>query len=277
RFELHEVRMDSAHKAFFDTIPINGIKLEAERQFQHYQKYGNTEDMFKYIYNMEESDKYLNMGNNNDGKDDLISTKLREEGNNLYKRKELKGALEKYNKCILSAKHPKFACENIDMNEYTPLSMGYGNRSALLFQLKEYEKCISDIDRSINLCYLEITQFKLKERKVKCLIAIERYKEAQDLLKNCEVLLNTLKLEEKGKDAYKKSLSKLLQQCVRGINSGKCQNKKQLTRFEEIKNADTSASFCSDDLIFAYNNPTPPNLDDEPNPNIPAFSRALKL
>ncbi|CAL4063066.1 unnamed protein product, partial [Meganyctiphanes norvegica] len=251
-------------------------------KFRQYQKEGNTEDMLKYIYktNGKEILQFLPMMDiTNESKDESISTKLREEGNVFFRRKKLQEALKKYNECIFSSPHPKLSFKEIDKKMYTPLAMGYGNRSAVLLQLKEYELCICDIDRSLNLCNSKITQFKLEERKVKCLIGIERYQEAQELLKTCKLLLNTLQLEEKVKECYRNALSKLLQQCAQGIKRGTfhSQNKKQKSKYDEIKYADASASFSNDDLIFTYNNPTPPSLDDEPNPTIPAFSCTLKL
>ncbi|CAL4062840.1 unnamed protein product, partial [Meganyctiphanes norvegica] len=226
---------------------------------------------------MEEAHIFSYVHIKNDCKNELQSIKMREEGNIFYKKKQLKEALEKYNKCIFSAPHPKLQPENMVTNEYNQLAMGYGNRSAVLYQLKEYERCICDIDRSVNIGISKMTKYQLEERKVKCLIAIERYEEAQELLKKCKLLLNTLQLEEKVKERYKNALYKLFQQCTQGLKKGPIQNKKQKNRYEEIKCANPSTSFSSDDLIFAYNNPRPPNLDDEPNPTIPAFSRALKL
>ncbi|CAL4236543.1 unnamed protein product, partial [Meganyctiphanes norvegica] len=165
--------------------------------------------MFRYVYNMKEVHQTLHLpAIDNYKKDELLSKKLQEEGNVFYNGKKLKEALEKYNKSILLAPHPNLSCEEIDANVYTTLGLGYGKRSAVLFELQEYEKCICDIDRSLNLCNSKITQFKLEERKIKCLIAIGNYKEAQELWININALLTTLKIEDIFKNCYKKSLSK---------------------------------------------------------------------
>ncbi|CAL4173163.1 unnamed protein product, partial [Meganyctiphanes norvegica] len=273
RLHPHVITMEHAN-----AISPTEIHLESKEEVYQYQKDGNTEDMFKYLYNQFESQVKLPLKLNisKPCKDELLSNKLREEGNLVYKRKKLQEALEKYNKCILSAPHPKLSCTKVDTNEYNSLAKGYANRSAVLFQLQEYEMCIRDLDRSINLSSSKITQFKLEERKVKCLIAVERYKEAQDILKTCKLMLKSLQLENKDKESYENELSIFLDQCVIGMNKGKRKNKKK-NCYEEIKCADASTYFSSDDVIFAYNNPTPPSLDDEPNPTIPAFSRALNL
>ncbi|CAL4123142.1 unnamed protein product, partial [Meganyctiphanes norvegica] len=280
RLELHEITIESMERvlgAFRRATILNGKQQEAEKKFHQYQKDESTEDMFKYMYNMEEAHTFLHLNINNERKDEVLSIKLREEGNIFYKRKKLLEALENYNKSILLAPHPKLACDEIDKNEFTSLAMGYGNRSAVLFQLKEYKICMNDIDRSIYLCTSKITQFKLKERKLKCLLALEWYKEAQELMKSCKILLNSLQLEDKVKDCYRNTLSKISQQCTQGKKRLANQNENRKSKYEEIKYADASTSFSSDDLIFAYNNPRPPSLDDEPNPTTPAFSRALKL
>ncbi|CAL4123144.1 unnamed protein product, partial [Meganyctiphanes norvegica] len=268
--------MDLHHAlySFISTITSNGKLPEAVRKFHQYQQDENTTDMFKCIYKMEEAHTFLKLHIQNDCKNGKLSIKLREEGNVFYKEKQLKDALEKYNKCIFSAPHPKLHCKKVDTNEYNPLAMGYGNRSALLFRLREYEMCICDIDRSIHLCIPKNTQFKLEQRKVQCLIAMEKYEEAQDLLKKSEILLDTL---QNVKECEKSALSNLVQQCAQGLMGGQIRNKKQKSKYEVIKSANASTSFSNDDLIFAYNNPRPPSLDDEPNPTIPAFSCALKL
>lgn len=247
---------------------------EIEKKFSQFQKNGNIEEMFKYVYNLEEAQTFLKFPLTNDFKDEVISNKIREEGNVIYKKQNLKEALEKYNKCILSAPHPKL-CEKNNNNDYSSLSKGYANRSAVLFQLKEYEICISDIERSLSVCNSEITQLTLNLRKTKCLLALGRYNEAEEVLKRCTTLIETHEVEEEVIKSKKNSLFKQIEQCVQGIDRGK--NLKKINRYEEIINSNSSRKVNDDDIIFAYSNPTPPSLGDKPNPAIPAFSCALKL
>jgi len=60
-----------------------------------------------------------------------------------------------------------------DNYTYEELALGYANRSAVLFQMKEYELCIRDITRAFNYSYPNNLMYKLFERKARCQRALK--------------------------------------------------------------------------------------------------------
>ena len=68
-----------------------------------------------------------------------------------------------------------------DTFSYEELALGYANRSAVLFQMKEYELCIRDITRAFNYSYPNNLMYKLFERKSRCQRALKvRTRNKQD-------------------------------------------------------------------------------------------------
>lgn len=92
-------------------------------------------------------------------KDDAISTKVRKEGNELYKRNtDLNAAILKYNKAILLA-----------VADSENLGICYANRAACFINLKKYSLCLRDIQLAIRNGYPTRMFAKLDQRKKTCL------------------------------------------------------------------------------------------------------------
>ncbi|CAL4120092.1 unnamed protein product, partial [Meganyctiphanes norvegica] len=160
---------------------------------------GNSiDDMFRYFYNLEEPHLCLNAPTLPiKGKSEEQADRLRSEGNKYYQKTILDRALELYNMSIMAAPHPniysntakketgtshlKDVCEIRD-EEYKCLALGFANRSAVLFELEQYDKCLSDIDLAIKYGYDKAEKHKLSERKAKCLLALKRHQEAESII-----------------------------------------------------------------------------------------------
>lgn len=95
-----------------------------------------------------------------------LSTKARQEGNELYARKDHNGALHK-EILNLYSKSVAFAPDRTE-----ELALAYGNRSALLLHLKKYKESVEDIDRALNIAKSTGLKVKLLCRKVECLTAL---------------------------------------------------------------------------------------------------------
>lgn len=67
----------------------------------------------------------------NDEKNDEKANEFRQEGNFLYKNKKIRDALVLYTKSIANAS-----------NEGDELALGYGNRSAALFEMGFFKECL---------------------------------------------------------------------------------------------------------------------------------------
>ncbi|CAG9864473.1 unnamed protein product [Phyllotreta striolata] len=121
---------------------------------------GNIFEMFSKFYNLDLSpvDSWLeNQFKDKIVKDDRLSLYYRKEGNKCYAQKNLLKSLEFYTKSLCTA---------------TPGSKEYGlalaNRSAVSFEMKEYENCLKDIDLCFNTYYPVDLKPKIYFRKADC-------------------------------------------------------------------------------------------------------------
>ncbi|KAK7082331.1 hypothetical protein SK128_026725 [Halocaridina rubra] len=156
------------------------------------------EDIFTAIWDIEEAHRVLTPKLLTCEKSDTKANDLRNDGNTYYKRKDYEKALKLYSLSIMNAPHPRingnmisdntferqdksFECPPVDISRYggdavgngKALSLGFANRSAVLFELHLYEKCMRDIDLAVQYGYPTEHRQKLDERKRKCQIAIK--------------------------------------------------------------------------------------------------------
>ncbi|XP_066976050.1 SET and MYND domain-containing protein 4-like [Macrobrachium rosenbergii] len=153
------------------------------------------EELFTNIWSMKEAHSMLVPELVVDEKSDSEAIKFRNEGNTWYRKRELTRALELYNLSIKKAVHPVLPVppnpptlpEYDDQVERTPilpssyggsdskkhkvLAMAFGNRSAVLYEMKYYCKSLKDIDTALELGYPEEMAEKLEARRARCLEA----------------------------------------------------------------------------------------------------------
>ncbi|GLG94637.1 Uncharacterized protein GBIM_01812 [Gryllus bimaculatus] len=103
------------------------------------------------------------------------STRLRNEGNKLFQRKNDNEALKLYTQSIMCA-----PVSNLnESNSTDSISLGFANRSAVLFAKEKFEDCLKDIERAFEYEYPTKLRYKLLERKAKCCYALGRLTEAE--------------------------------------------------------------------------------------------------
>lgn len=88
------------------------------------------------------------------------ASEFRKKGNDKFKSGQYYKALLHYNQSLMTAKQ-------IDCNE--SLSLAFGNRSAVYFEVKEYEMCIENIRLAKQHEYPADKMGKLIEREEKCI------------------------------------------------------------------------------------------------------------
>jgi hypothetical protein len=199
-----------------------------------------TEDVFEDFIDSEEA---------NDGfkKNPEKAQAFKDLGNESYKAKKLKDALQKYTKCI------QFAPSDQDT-----LAIGFANRSAVFFQMKEYEKAILDIKRAMESGYPKGTRYKLLERKTKSLLLLKRYNEMHNSLNEFLTSMDEATgLAPEIKTKTVSSLHKLIEQAMKQHKS----------------NGAIQASGCQNFENRCKSLPKVPNAD----PKIPAFSKSVKI
>ena len=113
------------------------------------------------------------------------------------------------------APHPpppnSFLLHGADPDEaisHEELALGYANRSAVLFQMKEYDLCIRDITRALDHKYPNNLMYKLFERKARCHKALKDYPRALEAMKSAEMWMKHSTLSETKSGSFKKEISK---------------------------------------------------------------------
>lgn len=254
----------------------------------------SLQSMFSYLWDLEVAQQCLSPTLIAAGKSDAESDRLRAEGNKCYQKKMLDKALKLYNLSIMSATHPalpvaeyhegqpndccvnnneKFGKESnqSDLEEYRSLSLGFANRSAVLLELEQYDKCVCDIDAALRYGYPKLLHSKLAERKAKCFIAQKRASEAKDVLESALRDLAELSLDESKSKNSREALLLLVKQC----ESNESYTHSGAETFQNDLQVDLSAA-SKEKLLFSYQTPKAPKLVDQ-KPTIPALSSSVRL
>ena len=180
--------------------------------------------------------------------------KFRSRGNDFYKDGDIKEALSCYNKCVIYAPTPKSvflgsaspghrhlngASEPISNgvepgsgeslggkeshvkiesehahSSSSELALGFGNRSAVLLQMKKHKECIEDIELALKYGYPEDLKYKLLDRKGRCLMELGKFKEAGVVFQSLREILDSTKLNLAQKTTIKASIEKKIEECA---------------------------------------------------------------
>lgn len=137
-----------------------------------------------------------------EGEPDEIATNFKNQGNDCYKFKQYKNAIEYYTKAL------EVECKVDAINVAL-----YVNRAACNLELKNYRRCIEDCKKAL---LIDENNFKACYRAGKAFFAVERYDEAKQILQfgltkdpgNNAIHETLKKVEEKEKQIEEKRLKK---------------------------------------------------------------------
>ncbi|CAL4163154.1 unnamed protein product [Meganyctiphanes norvegica] len=268
--------MADDHLTFQSFLTALKAELEFKGKYEDVIKNFHSEkpvsEMFKYFWSLEEAHSNLGFSLVPSFKSEEKADSLRAEGNKFYQNNILDKALDFYNFSIMVAPHPDIKCSEFENNNVSKsdnnnnqksksLALGFANRSAVLFELDQFEKCIGDIDLALKYGYPQDQQSKLAERKSKCLISLNKQKDAQSLLESTITTLADVNLDKKKKEATRSRLSKLLQECQQGTTKKPQKSESSAKSFEHI---------------FSFQNRVAPQLSKE-NPNMPGASNKVQM
>lgn len=131
----------------------------------------------------------------------------RQEGNKFYLTGVTGKALELYNDSI---RHYPLPSVDADASSFKEgLSLAYANRSAVFFSLKEYSKCIADIELALKYKYPTRLKYKVLKRKAECLFELGQFQKAKEALTDAKKILCTPEMKVKGKAAILSSVDDL--------------------------------------------------------------------
>ncbi|XP_012560518.1 SET and MYND domain-containing protein 4 [Hydra vulgaris] len=93
------------------------------------------------------------------------------------------------------------------------LALAYGNRSAVLFEKKEYALCQADINAALLNKYPSDRVYKLYERLGKCYLELSLYEQASEALSECLQCIKVSDLTEDQKNTKLQSISNMVKGC----------------------------------------------------------------
>ncbi|XP_071536778.1 SET and MYND domain-containing protein 4-like [Panulirus ornatus] len=225
----------------------------------HFGPMATLDTMFQYLWSRSEAQQVLlpPPGNTRiSRKGAAEAEKFRIEGNRLYRERKLEQALLAYNYSILAAPHPCLGEAASLGQQYESLALGYANRSAVLYEMEQYEASVVDAERALYFGYPTAKRHRLQERRVKCLQALGRLEEAKGVLEEAINSLSSLSLDAKEAMTVKSTLTKL---------QAKCEGHPTLGQ--------TSQQYRQ---VF-YTGPAEPPPVSSPRPDLPCLSDAIKI
>jgi len=125
-----------------------------------------------------------------------MAGKLRDQGNIKFGAHDNVAALKLYTESVICA--PYVGPE---------LGLAFGNRSAALFHLGQYQAACDDIKMALQHKYPKNLEYKLVLRQAQCLIRLAQYKEGLLALQKCQAVLDFSKLTEDKKAAVVKDIA----------------------------------------------------------------------
>ena len=90
------------------------------------------------------------------------------------------------------------------------VALALANRSAVFFQLAEFEKCLEDLEAALLFGYPEALQYKLFDRKGRSLLGLGRQFEAQEALEVAALLIQKSSLSEEEKLKFRLEIKRVL-------------------------------------------------------------------
>ena len=190
-------------------------KLEEDGQLdsihRRLEEHTTDDDRFNYILLQDPVRQQLDqleITERRQGKCAEDSTSLRTQGNGFYQKGKYPEALAKYNESLALA-----PLETDDLHGSKELALALANRSAVLFQLNDFSLCLGDIALALENGYPENLQYKLFDRKAKCLAELGCHREACTCLEKSITLLQEANIDHKKKATWQKGLRQSLDKC----------------------------------------------------------------
>lgn len=185
---------------------VKDIKGElGQKILEKFSKLMTTESRFQFVWNLSSVHKILGARSCLREKNGDIAQTSRKQGNVLFQKKQYQEAIEHYNQSVIHAP----AEDDCDREE---LTLALANRSASLYHLQQYQRCIDDIEYALEMGYPENLRYKLYDRLGRCYIALEDRANAVGYLKKAGECVLVSDLNDKGKQVWQQSLAKLLRQ-----------------------------------------------------------------
>lgn len=277
----------------------SAIGFNKVAEFKRLCSQGKVEEVLSCLWTLKEAHEFLVPKMMKADKSEVDADTLRSRGNTFYQMRDFDKALSYYNLSIVTAPCPAFLMGDLSQNkcgtenrgasgsredqipsshlgcvegDFKALALGYANRSAVLFELEQYERCLCDLDLAFSYGYPPKLQSKLQERKIKCHIALNNVSAAREIIEITLRGLDNLPLDETEYDKIKKKLSYLDQKCLLKMDS----KTKTVTPGLDYIDISNLAILKNSRLLFTCKASKQPRLT-EPHPTFPALSSAIRV
>lgn len=158
-------------KGFFKSFCDKVRASLSEDEFKEFSHLKTDEARFNFVHNLKQvNDNNIVTANRivSNGKDINKANSYKKLGNTEFQKERWLNALKFYNLSYLFMPND---CEK-------DISIILANRSAALYHLEKFDLALKDIERSITVGYPSDMQYKVKERKARCLLGQKKHTEA---------------------------------------------------------------------------------------------------
>ena len=170
------------------------------------------------------------------GKSGTLSTAARQRGNELFKTKRYREALTSYNSGILLAPATSGAAAATELGIGSDgngtaaaaaaaagpeLAFGFANRSAALYSLGRYDQSLIDIEHALSFGYPPSLQYKLYERRGKCLLGKSRPEEARKAFQKARERSQEATFDDQARERWELAMKTHLEHCNEMSESSK--------------------------------------------------------
>ena len=168
------------------------------------------------------------------------ATKLRDEGNAKFRMHDNEGALKLYTESIICS--PELGPE---------LSLGYGNRSAALYHIGQYEDCLQDIEQALKTKFPRNLEYKLHQRKGLCLTKLGKYAEGQKAFVTAMASLDMVpKMTKEKKESIIRDIHALMAEAEKSSTRKNSQDEVQVVQPPTSPTHGTNESFFGASAIL---------------------------
>ena len=191
------------------------------------------------------------------------ATKLRDEGNAKFRLHDNEGALKLYTESIICS--PELGPE---------LSLGYGNRSAALYHISQYQDCLQDIELALKSKFPRNLEYKLHQRKGMCLTKLGLHTEGQKAFVTAMASLDMVpKMTKEKKEAIIRDIHALMAEAEKSSHRLSQDANDNL----QVISAPLSPQHGSKDSFPGASSILEVRMDDEKKGRYVLASKAVKL
>ncbi|XP_069195439.1 SET and MYND domain-containing protein 4 [Procambarus clarkii] len=132
-----------------------------------------------------------------------VSENRRAEGNKAFQEKKNEQALLLYSQAVMRAPH----------DSGNSLALALANRSAVLYHIKKFSLCLSDIELAMQAGYPPNLIYKVLDRRGQCHLVLGQYTSALDAFTAAARALSNSGLDNNKMESWKKDLNMKIHSC----------------------------------------------------------------